>query len=327
MVGVDPVADLLELRGLHHAGADLGVRADERPLLLAERPALAEQRVGHAHPAHVVQHAGDPDPLHGAGRAGRARAPISSAKRATRWQWVAFPLSRTSSASARFRSIASSTWSPVVAARRAGEDARHLRARDHGPVAAEPLGRVERLVAGLEQAVGGLPVQREARRSRTRSVSGTGAFLKACSHLGAHPLGEDVGAVLVGVRGEDRELLAAHARRAVEAALGLASRASRHAAQGVVARSVARESLTRLKRSRSPTIRLKIASLRRARSELRVEHLLEAAAVQEPRERVHVRGVGQAGHEAGASACAPRRSARRRRAGCPTVATQLATGV
>src|SRR5215217_150014 len=162
---------------------------------------------------------------------------VSSAKRPTLWEWVALPESRTSSASARFEQRGQlHVRVAVPAARSLRADAGHLRAGDDRAIAAEPLGRVERLVGGAQQAVGGLPVKRvrgdpEADRERRLAVGER--LLDRC----ADALGQHVGAVLVAVRSEDRELLSPYARRQVEAALRPADRA-RHAPQDGVAGSV-----------------------------------------------------------------------------------------
>ena len=112
-------------------------------------------------------------------------------------------------------------------------------------------------------------------------------------HGRADALGEHVGAVLVGVRGQHRELLAAHARGSVEAALGAADRvghALEHGVAGGVPVGVV-HALEAVEVADDQAERLVGAA---GALELEVEHVLEAAPVEQAGERVAVRGVAEA---------------------------------
>jgi hypothetical protein len=213
VVEEDPGADVVEVGRLDHPRADLRVAAHERPLALRERTALANQLVRDADPADVVQDAREPDPLDRLGRQpqlaggelGEPADPVAVAD---------------ASGVAHVEGLGEAEQRGevhlclLVPPRRTGEDAGHLGARDHGPVATQPLGGVQRLVGGSEERLGRFAVQREGRDTEGDADAVAGL------DLGPDALGEHVGAVLVGARGEHGELLAADARGGVEAALG-----------------------------------------------------------------------------------------------------------
>ena len=98
------------------------------------------------------------------------------------------------------------------------------------------------------------------------TVSGAGQLGEARPHLGAHALRQDVGAVLVGVGREQGELLPAHARGAVEAALGRAHRRRPTRAQRVVAGPVPELVVDPLEAVEVGHDQAEGASVRRARS-------------------------------------------------------------
>ena len=219
---------------------------------------------------------------------------VSSAKRPTRWQWDVLPVSRTSSASARFSSAASSTCVSPSAARRAREDAGHLGARDHRAVAAEPLGGVERLVGGAQQAVGGLAVQREGRDPEADRELGLVLLLRQrLEHRRADRARRACTRRARRVGREQSELLAADPCRAVEAALGAVDRVG-HALEDRVAGGVAVcvvDPLEAVEVADDQAERLVGAA---GALELDVEHVLEAAPVEQVGERVAVGGLAEA---------------------------------
>src|SRR5205823_3040258 len=88
------------------------------------------------------------------------------------------------------------------------DDVLHLGAVEHRAVAAERLGRVERLVRRAQQRVGGQPVvgirgyaQAEGERD--------GLVVEHVGEPAPQPLGDDEGLVLIGLGEHERELLAA----------------------------------------------------------------------------------------------------------------------
>ena len=110
----------------------------------------------------------------------------------------------------------------------------------------------------------------------------------------AHALGEDVGAVLVGVRGEDRELLASHPGGRVPAALalleGVADRAQDLVARGVPELVVHLLEVVEVADDHAQRLLGAAGAL-----ELDVEGLLEPAPVQQAGERVAAGGVAEVG--------------------------------
>ena len=162
----------------------------------------------------------------------------------------------------------------------------HLGARDHRAVAAQPLGRVQGLVAGLEQRVAGLAVDGEAhdaeadRQRRRRPARSNARSIAVRSALG-----QDVGAVLVGVRGEDRELLAPDPGGGVPAALAW-TRAPAHPAQRLVAGAVAEAVVDALEAVEVADDHAQALLGAPRALELDVEDLLEAAPVEQAGERV-----------------------------------------
>ena len=139
--------------------ADLRVVADLGPLVVVERPVLEQDRVGHPDLADVVQHAGEPNALRpvireaelarhalgvaadGLGVAGGAR--VAQVERL------------------RERQQRGQVRGPDGVAGGTGrERADDLAAVDHGAVAAEGLGGVERLVGAAQQPLRRLAVLR-----------------------------------------------------------------------------------------------------------------------------------------------------------------------
>ena len=173
----------------------------------------------------------------------------------------------------------------------AAQDLRGLRAVDDRAVAPELLRGVERLVGRLQQRRRGRAVRRvrrDAERDREREdVRG-----EVLPDLRPDPLGQHVALVLVGLRQHERELLAAHAADAVDAA---------HARGQCLAQQLER-SVPRL--MAEPVVQhlepVEVADqdgqrrLEPARAlDLELEGLLEAAPVEQTRQRIGANGVGQ----------------------------------
>ena len=115
-------------------------------------------------------------------------------------------------------------------------------------------------------------------------------------HGGADALGEHVGAVLVGVGREDRELLASDASGPVEPALRAADRV-RHAPEDVVAGGVAVHVVHALEAVEVADDQAERLVGAAGALELDVEDLLEAAAVEQLGERIVVGRVAEAGDQ------------------------------
>ena len=134
-------------------------------------------------------------------------------------------------------------------------------------------------------------MRREGRHPEAERQALAGAG-RGGGHVDARALGKHVGAVLVAVRREQRELLAAHARGGVEAALHPAERGGHHA-QRVVAGRVPEP----LVHAREAVHVEHHEAERRAAAagalELEVEGVLEAAPVRKLGERVAGGELGQ----------------------------------
>src|SRR5204863_8386462 len=141
---------------------------------------------------------------------------------------------------------------------------------------AQALGGVERLVGRAQQGLGRLSVEGVGGDPEADGQRGRGTIREVSLDVRSDPLREHVSPVLVAVRGEQRELLAAYARRAVEPPLDGPYRPP-DPAQRVVARRVAElvvDSLEAIEIADDHAQRRPRAS--RA-LELDVEDLLEAA--------------------------------------------------
>ena len=270
------------------------MRPHPGPLVLGERALLPEHAVGQRHAAHVVEDPREPHALHGLGReAELARGQLGQAAHALAMRRAAevAHVERLGEIEERRQLHVRVGRAP---ARRAREDAGHLRARDHRPVAAEALRGVQGLVGGAEEPVGRLAVQRERRDAEADRERAVLALRRErLVHGRPHPLGEHVRAVLVAVRREHRELLTSNARGAVEAALGVVDRVchtSQHRVAGRVAEGVVHP-LEAVEVAHDQAERL-VAAPRAL--ELGVEDVLEAAPVEQLGERVAVGGVAEA---------------------------------
>ena len=197
-----------------------------------------------------------------------------------------------SSASASAITVASWSW-PSPWAPGCGERAGHLVAVDHRAVAAELLRGRHRAIGGAQQADGVGAVHRagghpEADRHAHGGV-GKGA-------VGGAPqaLGNDERAALVRLREQEGELLAADAGGLVDAALPLEA-VARHELEREVARGVALALVHRGERVEVAHDHRQGTAGAPGALELHVQHLLEGAAVQEPREGIRPGRVGDAG--------------------------------
>src|SRR5262245_37220198 len=166
------------------------MRPNERPFVLRERPLFAQQAVGQADPADVVEDARQADALDRLGRKAELAggelgeaADTAAVRRAARVAYVE-GLGEVHERGELDVRVA------VARVRRAREDARHLGARDHRAVAAEALGRVQGLVGGAEKAVSRLAVEREGRYPEAdREARVALARGERLLHHGPDPLG------------------------------------------------------------------------------------------------------------------------------------------
>ena len=171
----------------------------------------------------------------------------------------------------------------------AGEDGAHLRAVDHAAVAPQRLGGVERLVRRAQQrvhrrAVDGVAGYAEA-HGQAHGLGGEQAPQPA-----AQPLGQDVGLVLVGLRQHQRELLAAHAGRGVDAPLVVVQERG-DALQGLVPRVVPELVVDQLEEVAVPHQEAERPVAAAGALELGLGDVMEAAAVEQARERIGAGGV------------------------------------
>jgi hypothetical protein len=297
VVEQDPGADVLVLGRLDHAGADRRVGAHPRPLGIGERARLRHHRFRQGHAADVVQDAREPHALDALwGQAELARGELCEAPDAPAVRGAA-ELAHVERLGEVQQRAQLHVRIAVAAARSVGEDAGHLGARDHGAVAAEALGGVESLVGGAQQGVRRLAVERvrgDPEADREGRVLLVGERLV---DSGPNALGEHVGAVLVGVRRQHGELLPAHSRRSVEAALGAADCVG-HAPEDGIAGGVPVGVVHALEAVEVADDQAEWLVGAAGALELEVEDLLEAAAVEQVGERVAVRGVAEAGDQA-----------------------------
>ncbi|HET8537186.1 MAG TPA: hypothetical protein VFL73_08410 [Solirubrobacteraceae bacterium] len=286
MVCEHPAADVVQVRAREHPGAELGVLAHLGPLGLVQRPGLLQHIVRHADLADVVQQPRESDALdmwRGQAEAIRDRLGVAPDGLRMRRRAVVAQVHR----------LGEHQHGGELLGRRRFDRALDLDlgAEDHGPVATEVLGDVQRPVGVVDEFV----ERRAMRRSRRDSEADRHHLAlrpELLAHLAADAFSDDVGLVLVRGRQDHRELLAADPRRSV----GLAHRGADERAellQHRVALAVAEavvDGLEVVEVADEEAERLVAAIGAR---ELGGHQAFEAAAVPEAGERVGAGGLSE----------------------------------
>jgi len=240
VMSVDPALDVVEARAAEDPSADLRVLAHLVELLRGESAGLAQDRVGHADLSDVVEHAGKAEALGAVGAqpqlAGHELGVPADRLRVPRGSVVAHVECLGEVEDGRqVRQCMSSLVGPP-----GGEDAADLITVQDGAIAAEGLGRVQRIVGRVHQFVVGHAVvweghHPEAHRERH------GLPRKGIGKPRADPLRHDVRLLRAGLGKHQREFLTADSRCHVDLLLVRLEQTSdrdQRAVAGVVAEAV-----------------------------------------------------------------------------------------
>ncbi len=252
------------------------------PLLGVERTRLREHAVGDPDLADVVQHAREPHALHVLLL--EAELPRHQLRVAPDGVRVLAGAGVADVERLGERDHGGELERAVALGARLRERAGHLVAVDHRAVAAELLGGGHRAIGGAQQADGVGAVHRAGGHSEAHRHS-HGRVGKGAVRGAPEALGHDERAALIGLRKQEGELLAADARRLVDASLPLEA-VRRHELQGDVSSSVALALVHGGERIEIPHDHRQRAAGAPCALELHVQHLLEGAAVEEPCEGI-----------------------------------------